>query len=414
MTTRRAWIAFAVTLGLLACQPDPAPTSERKVAEGSEAAEADPGPLTIPVDPKVGPFVAPPDRSESAAKRTPWDNFTTADRLVVNRTDMSPMDSLESKWVQYKADPVGSMLKDGQVNFQLVNSMYRADILRFEDREKIVADMKAAVAAAKGDATLKGNLLVALVHIGFEEEALELLEEYKKEPWFSKNWDANFFAATLLFRHRRYAEAVPFLEAALLLNPDDWTKLWLRLALFDQPGPEAEARRRELFAFGEHMGKGDPAEFPFRDKSDAWGMRRWHLAGAVAFTAGDRTTSEVVGEAQLVWDTAFVSEGTDVIVDADLVATGESRSITIADAALPTRSDEDLELWLIGVDAAGELTIQTLGIIDDAAAPGSYDIPADFDLDGFDQVLVDISFEPRDGVEAHSGASIVRGPVTDV
>ena len=52
--------------------------------------------------------------------------------------------------------------------------------------------------------------------------------------------------------------------------------------------------------------------------------------------------------------------------------------------------------------------------IDDAAAPGSYDIPADFDLDGFDQVLVDISFEPRDGVEAHSGASIVRGPVTDV
>lgn len=284
MTTRRAWIAFAVTLGLLACQPDPAPTSELKVAEGSEAAEADPGPLTIPVDPKVGPFVAPPDRSESAAKRTPWDNFTTADRLVVNRTDMSPMDSLESKWVQYKADPVGSMLKDGQVNFQLVNSMYRADILRFEDREKIVADMKAAVAAAKGDATLKGNLLVALVHIGFEEEALELLEEYRKEPWFSKNWDANFFAATLLFRHRRYAEAVPFLEAALLLNPDDWTKLWLRLALFDQPGPEAEARRRELFAFGEHMGKGDPAEFPFRDKSDAWGMRRWHLAGAVAFT----------------------------------------------------------------------------------------------------------------------------------
>ena len=138
------------------------------------------------------------------------------------------------------------------------------------------------------------------------------------------------------------------------------------------------------------------------------------IAGAVAFTAGDRTTSEVVGEAQLVWDTAFVSEGTDVVVDADLVATGESRSITIADAALPTRSDEDLELWLIGVDAAGELTIQTLGIIDDAAAPGSYDIPADFDLDGFDQVLVDISFEPRDGVEAHSGASIVRGPVSDV
>ena len=284
MTRRRAWTALAVLWSLCACQPEPAPTrSESVMVPGQPAADAV-APVALAIDPSVGAFVAPADQRKVAEERTPWDNFTTADRLVVNRTDMSPTDSLEAKWVQYKANPVGSMLKDGKVNFQLVNSMYRADILRFEDREKIVGEMKAAVAAAKGDTSLKGNLLVALVHIGFEKEALELLEEYRSEPWFSKHWDANFYGATLLFRHRRYAEAVPFLEAALILNPDDWTKLWLRLALFDQPGPEADARRGELFAFGEHMGTGDAEAFPFRDNSDAWGIRRWHLAGAVAFT----------------------------------------------------------------------------------------------------------------------------------
>ena len=36
-----------------------------------------------------------------------------------------------------------------------------------------------------------------------------------------------------------------------------------------------------------------------------------------------------------------------------------------------------------------------------------------FDADAFETVLVDISFEPRDGDETHSGASIVRGALTD-
>ena len=161
MTRRRAPLALAVTLALTACQPEPAPSKETKGSEGESTEAAAAGPLLLPIDAKIGDFVAPPDQSEVAAKRTPWDNFTTADRLVVNRTDMSPTDSLESKWVQYKADPVGSMLKDGKVNFQLVNSMYRADILRFEDRKKIVGEMKAAVAAAKISAC--ASLLISLL-----------------------------------------------------------------------------------------------------------------------------------------------------------------------------------------------------------------------------------------------------------
>ena len=257
--------------------------SDRPAAAGSGDLVAAAKLEKLPLDPSVAPWRPAQDRSAVAAKRTPWDNFTSADPLVVNRTDMAPSDKLEAKWAQYKADPIGSMLRDGTINFQLVNSMYRADLLKFSERGDILKRMRAYIEKEKGDPALKANFLVALVHIGFEEEALGALDEFKGEPWFKTNYDANFYAATLLFRHRRFAEAVPFLEQALALNPDDWTKLWLRLALHGDESEGAKARRDGLFSFGPHMGTGKPSAFPFRDRSDAWGFRRWHLAGAVAF-----------------------------------------------------------------------------------------------------------------------------------
>lgn len=136
------------------------------------------------------------------------------------------------------------------------------------------------------------------------------------------------------------------------------------------------------------------------------------VVGAVLVSAGsDDSPTEVVGEAELVWGDGFVDEGTDVVISTTILADGDEQVVRIDDGSLPTRTDEDLELWLIGVDDAGELTIQTLGVIDEAA--GVYEVPADFDADAFESVLVDISFEPRDGVETHSGASIVRGPIVE-
>ena len=136
------------------------------------------------------------------------------------------------------------------------------------------------------------------------------------------------------------------------------------------------------------------------------------VIGAVVVSASSNDdTTEVVGEAELVWDEGFVDEGTDVTVRTTILADGDTDAVRIDEGSLPTRDDEDLELWLIGVDGDGELTIQTLGVIDDAA--GTYEVPAAFDADAFETVLVDISFEPRDGVETHSGASIVRGPIVE-
>lgn len=138
------------------------------------------------------------------------------------------------------------------------------------------------------------------------------------------------------------------------------------------------------------------------------------IIGTIALVgSAGGSEAEVVGEAELGWQDGFVTEGTDLTVGASILADGDQEKVRLDDAALPERADEDLELWLIGVDADGELTIQTLGVIADADDPGTYDVPDSFDSDAFETVLVDISYEPRDGDEAHSGASIVRGPVVD-
>ncbi len=132
----------------------------------------------------------------------------------------------------------------------------------------------------------------------------------------------------------------------------------------------------------------------------------------VAASGNDSSSFEVVGDARLDWQEGFVDEGVAVTVDATILGTGSAQAVQLSAAALPPRAGEDLELWLIGIDAAGELTISTLGIIE-SDADGTYKVPDDFDSSAFDTVLVDISYEPRDGDETHSGASIVRGEIID-
>ncbi len=132
----------------------------------------------------------------------------------------------------------------------------------------------------------------------------------------------------------------------------------------------------------------------------------------VAASGNDSPSFEVVGDARLDWQDGFVAEGAELTVDATILGTDSAQAVQLNAAALPPRAGEDLELWLIGIDAAGELTISTLGIIE-SDADGTYEVPDDFDSSAFDTVLVDISYEPRDGDETHSGASIVRGEIID-
>ncbi|MFC0682168.1 anti-sigma factor [Lysobacter korlensis] len=63
------------------------------------------------------------------------------------------------------------------------------------------------------------------------------------------------------------------------------------------------------------------------------------------------------------------------------------------------------EVWLIRDDASD---LVSLGVLE--GSEGTFTVPAGVDVEEFS--LVDVSEEPRDGDPAHSGDSIVRGPLT--
>jgi len=141
------------------------------------------------------------------------------------------------------------------------------------------------------------------------------------------------------------------------------------------------------------------------------------IAGfAVVLTNGSDSTDVEVASAELLYpgdgpDFDPVGEGRSANVT--LLADGEDEVVRFELSDLPSAADgNDLELWLIGVTDGEIEIIQTLGVVDDLSNPGSFDVPDDFDRSAYDVVAVDISIEPQDGVEAHSGVSIVRGNLT--
>ena len=70
-------------------------------------------------------------------------------------------------------------------------------------------------------------------------------------------------------------------------------------------------------------------------------------------------------------------------------------------------TDDDLELWLIQTDADGNpVDVAPVALVEGSGA-GTYVVPAG--LDPGVHNVVDISIEPRDGDNAHSGQSILRG-----
>ena len=62
------------------------------------------------------------------------------------------------------------------------------------------------------------------------------------------------------------------------------------------------------------------------------------------------------------------------------------------------------EVWLLTPDVSGLISVGTL-----EGTSGRFDLPDGLDLDEFS--VVDVSEEQFDGNPAHSGDSIVRGPL---
>jgi hypothetical protein len=138
--------------------------------------------------------------------------------------------------------------------------------------------------------------------------------------------------------------------------------------------------------------------------------RIWALAASFVLVAGvglgvwavnQRVAQTEVAEATLA---AFpdhpTAEGT-AIVEEQSDGSLAVRVALNADAA----PDTFREVWLITADASA---LVSLGVLE--GAEQTFAVPAGIDLR--DYVLVDISQEPEDGDETHSGDSIVRGELT--
>ncbi|MDJ0769246.1 MAG: anti-sigma factor [Ilumatobacter sp.] len=129
------------------------------------------------------------------------------------------------------------------------------------------------------------------------------------------------------------------------------------------------------------------------------------VGAAVVFTGDD---AEVLAAADLTYDAAaFDPLGEGASATAELVEGDDGFEIVLTDSSLPSDLAEnaDLELWLIEADADGNLVdVASVALVEGA---GSYAVPASIDVDT--HRIVDISVEPRDGDDAHSGRSILRG-----
>lgn len=253
------------------------------------ACGSEPAPLLLEIDSQVALVEDWPDKQAEAEKRLPWTNFKTHDTLN-DQFDIQvkpPNMMLVAQRDRFAGNPVKAILQQGSVNFWVVAEFYRRGILKRDDQAKIVAEMKAIIAENPDEFLYKANAIVGLIHIGFDESALALLETYKSEPWFATHYDVNRYVGSLLFRYGRYAEAVPFLSQALALHNDDTTKLWLSMAMSASPDPAVQKQGKELFSFGGHLGTVADSELPFVDRADRLGIRRWQLAGAVSFVDVD-------------------------------------------------------------------------------------------------------------------------------
>ena len=130
------------------------------------------------------------------------------------------------------------------------------------------------------------------------------------------------------------------------------------------------------------------------------------------FAVTNSPPSTEVASADLAYAPGFDPAGEDAAASAVLVDDDGTEFIRINDDALPFDAEDDasLELWLIEADSDGNVVdLVSLGNIDPDgdrtfAVPPGYD-PAVF-------TVVDISIEPHDGDDAHSGRSILRGALT--
>lgn len=122
------------------------------------------------------------------------------------------------------------------------------------------------------------------------------------------------------------------------------------------------------------------------------------VAGVVvAVTGGDDDGGRLVAVAQLE-----ALQG-DTPAVAQLVQADDTLELGLDLSAFTSPEGEYLEVWLLRPDVSGMVSLGP------ASPDGVYPLPEGVDPGEFP--VVDVSFEPADGDEAHSGNSLLRGPL---
>ena len=97
--------------------------------------------------------------------------------------------------------------------------------------------------------------------------------------------------------------------------------------------------------------------------------------------------------------------GWDASGSAVVETLSDGSRVLVVDLEQDESSDDGFrEVWLLKPDVSGLVSVGTL-----EGSSGRFDLPAGLDLDQFS--VVDVSEEQFDGDPAHSGDSIVRGPL---
>ncbi len=97
--------------------------------------------------------------------------------------------------------------------------------------------------------------------------------------------------------------------------------------------------------------------------------------------------------------------GWDASGSATVETTADGTRVLVVDLADHTPTDDGFrEVWLLKPDVSGLVSVGTL-----TGSSGRFDLPAGLDLSQYS--VVDVSEEQFDGNPAHSGDSIVRGPL---
>lgn len=137
---------------------------------------------------------------------------------------------------------------------------------------------------------------------------------------------------------------------------------------------------------------------------------RWiAAAAAVGLVVGGGATWWVANQpdAVTVIATAVLEPlpGWDASGSAVVETRSDGSRVLVVDVAQGASSQDGFrEVWLLKPDVSGLVSLGTL-----AGESGRFDLPAGLDLDEFS--VVDVSEEQFDGDPAHSGDSIVRGPL---